>query len=152
MALTAPTVSGYSPFWQLLGDELPYAMSQAQGRSKFAWRSAKLFNRYGTRDARAAIAVLIGAVAGTTATNTYSTVKGAFGPSQTVPVASAITDLGGLRTIETINAINRATSSADVTELKRWFNNTLLEAGITYPTRLGPGGGGKLAGGMSGFL
>ena len=49
----------------------------------------------------------------------------------------ALTALGGNRTIDTATDINRVTTAADVTELKKWFNNALLASGITYPTTVG---------------
>ena len=48
-------------------------------------------------------------------------------------------------------AIGARETAADVTELKRWFTAALMEAGITYPTRAGSGGGGMIRGGMSAF-
>ena len=152
MALTAPTVTGYQPFWVLQGDHSPYAMSQNQGRAKDAYFIARRMRGFPTRDATAALAVLIGAVPGTTATNTFTAVPLPPGPTQTVPQVTGITDLGGLRTATTTTAINRATTAADVTELKRWFSVVLTEAGITYPTRLGSGGGGMIKSGMSSFV
>lgn len=151
MSLTAPTVTGYSGFWNTQGDKTPYSMSQAQGRVKDAWHVSRLFRGYGTKDATAAMAVLLGAAAGTTATGGYTAVPLPPGPQLAVPVVTGITDLGGLRTAVTLNMINRATTAADVTELKRWFTAQLMEAGITYPTRLGSGGGSMIRGGMSAF-
>jgi len=154
MSLNLPLPSGYSGFWNTQGDKAPYNMQLAAGqhRAKAAWNISKFIKGYGTRDAKAALAVLIGAAAGTVATNGFTSVPLPPGPSGTVPVPMGLTDLGGLRNAVTIASYNRTTSNADVNELKRWFSNALLEAGITYPTRLGPGGGSKLTGGMSSFL
>jgi hypothetical protein len=154
MSLNIPVPTGYSGFWQTQGDKQPYSMQIAAGqhRAKGAWLTAKLFNKYGTRDAAAALAVLIGAVAGTTATNGFTSTPNPPGPSATVPTVTGLTDLGGLRTAVTTASYNRTTSTPDVNELKRWFSSALLEEGITYPTRLGPGGGGMIRGGMSSFV
>jgi hypothetical protein len=151
MSLTAPTVTGYSAFWQITGDKAAYSMSQAQGRAKDAWFVARRMRGFPTRDAVGALAQLIGAAPGGVATNSYSSVPNPLGPTQTVPQVTGVGDLGGLRTSVTSNAINRATTAADVTELKRWFSSALVEAGITYPTRLGSGGGSMIRGGMSAF-
>jgi hypothetical protein len=134
MALTAPTVTGYSPFWQNLlspqNGASPYSMSQDKARAKGAYLIAKLMRKGGMRDARGALAALIGAAAGGTATNQYKRVQGQITPT-------AVGDLGGSRDIETVDAINRATTAADITELKKWFAQNLLEAGITYSTAVG---------------
>lgn len=136
MSLTAPTVTGYSPFWQLVGDRTAYSMALAQARAKRAYHISKYTRSMGTRDAIGALAALIGAAAGGTATNQWARVKHP-GANQTVPLPTGIGDFGGNVVIETITAINRATTAADITELKKWFNTALLEAGITYPTATG---------------
>lgn len=138
MALTAPTVTGYSPFWSLTGDRAAYSMVLAQGRLKNAKLISKRIRTMGGRDAIGALAALIGAAAGGTATNTWARVKHP-GANQTVPLPTGITDFSGNRVIETVTAISRATTAADVTELKKWFTTALLEAGVTYPTVLGSG-------------
>ena len=133
MALTAPTVTGWSGFWQLQGDKSLYNMPLAQGREKDSKMVSKFFKNTGTRDAIAAIAVLIGAAPGGTATGTWTQVPNALGPTQSPPQPSGIGDFSGNRNPVTITAINRATTAADVTELKKWFNNALMIAGIAYP-------------------
>lgn len=155
MSLTIPQPTGYSAFWQQVGDKSPYSMqiSAGQHRAKGAWHVSKLFSKYGTRDARAALAVLIGAAAGTVATNGYTSVPLPAGPSAAVPQVTGITDLGGLRNAVTIASYNRTTSTPDVNELKRWFSTALMEQGITQPTALGwTGNAAKLKGGMSSFV
>lgn len=151
MSLNLPVNTGYSPFWQLTGDKGQYQFQFGQQRAKGAWRVAKVFNRYGTRDVQAAINVLIGAVAGTVADARFSQVPTPAGPQAAVPQVTGVGDLGGLRTAVLSSGYNRTTSTPDVNELKRWFNKTLMEQGITYPTRLGPGGGGMIKGGSSAF-
>jgi len=135
--LTAPTVTGWSGFWQMQGDHALYSMSQSQNRFKDSKIIARNIRAAGGRDVTGALAALIGAVAGSTATNQWTQVPHATGPQQAVPQVTGVGDLGGIRTPVTITAINRATTAADVTELKKWFNAALLEAGITYPAFLG---------------
>lgn len=137
MALTAPTVTGYSAFWSTTGDHVAYAMALAQARSKQAKHISKFMKRMGTRDAYAALAALIGAAAGGTATNTWKREQHPAATNTSVPGVTSIGDFGGNINIETVTAISRATTAADVTELKKWFNNALLESGITYPTATG---------------
>lgn len=153
MSLTTPTVTGYSAFWRnILGTSQPgYSMYTGQARSRAAYHIAKLMKNGGTRDATGALAALIGAASGGTATNQYKRRQGPSATSTTVPGTTGVGALGGAIPIETIDAINRATTAADVTELKKWFNNTLLEAGITYPTVSGSGGGGMQTGGTGRF-
>lgn len=142
MALTTPTITGSSQFWSnYLSSNLPQGgmmtMDASKSRAKGAWRIAKIMKQQGMRDARGALAALIGAAAGGTATNTYKQIS-----HPTIP--TAVTAFAGNRGVETITAINRATTAADITELKKWFADALLSAGITYPTVLGP----NIAGGM----
>lgn len=137
MSLTAPTVTGYQPFWQLTGDKTAYSMTVSAARAPQAKAIARWMARRGLGDVRGALAALIGAAAGGTATVTFKQVSAPDGPEQSVPVVTSIGDFGGNRVIDTITQINRATTAADVTELKKWFDNSLLEAGITYPTTSG---------------
>lgn len=137
MALTAPTITGYSPFWQMTGDFAFITESVSQTRAKDAKNISKFMRNTGTRDAIGALAALIGAAAGGTATNQWRRVQHPTGPNQTVPVPTGIADFGGNRVIEVVTAINRVTTAADIVELKKWFNAALLEAGITYPTATG---------------
>ena len=152
MALTAPTISGWSGFWNMTGDEAFVTESLNQTRAKKAWHIAKLMRGTGTRDAAGALAALIGAAAGGTATNQWRHVAPPIGPTLAVPQVTSIGDFGGNRVIEVVTAINRATTAADIAELKKWFTTALLESGITYPTFTGSGGGGMLKGGMSSFV
>jgi hypothetical protein len=135
--LTAPTVTGWSGFWQMQGDHAIYAMSLSQNRFKDSKLIARNIKAAGGRDVIGALAALIGAAAGGTATNQWSEVGVPAGPNSSPPQVTGIADFGGNRPIVTTTAINRATTAADVTELKKWFNNALLEAGITYPAYLG---------------
>lgn len=147
MSLVAPTVTGWSGFWQMNGDLLPYSMSAAQARSGSAYRIARFVHKDENRDAIGALAALIGAAAGGAALNQYRRVQPPAGPSSTVPVPTSIGDFGGSIPVETVSAINRITTAADVTELKKWFSTALLEQGITQPTVAGfTRGGNQIAG------
>lgn len=154
MSLNAVTVAGWSGFWQMEGDMQPYAFQTSQNRANIANVVSKYMNKRSVADARAALAVLIGTVAGTTATATYPRVSSPAGPNASVPRVSGIADLGGNRTIDTVTQINRATTAADITELKKWFDagtNALLESGITYPTVTGVTQGGAQINGVNRF-
>lgn len=148
MALTSPTITGYSGFWQLTGDAQPYNMvnnkNNQRGRSPLERNIAQLFVRNQFRDEVAAFTALIGAAAGGTATATYKREQAPAATSATVPGVTGIADLGGAIPIETVTPINRATTAADVAYLKTLFDNSLLDRGITYPVVSGSGGGGKL--------
>ena len=146
MSLTAPTNSGYSGFWNAVGDRTTYTPTLAQSRAKRAKHISKWMRSTGTRDVIGALAALIGATAGGTATNQWRRIAHP-GANQTVPLPTGIGDFGGNRVIEVVTAINRTTTAADIAELKKWFNASLLEAGITYPTMTGSGGGGKVSNG-----
>lgn len=137
MSLTAPTVTGYSPFWQQTGDHLPYSMSQSAARAKAAKRIAYQFNRRSAGDAQEALLTLLGAAAGGAALKQFKQISAPSGPEATVPAVTSIGDFGGNRTIDTITQIDRVTTAADITELTKWINAALLEAGITYPTASG---------------
>lgn len=138
MAFTAVTYSGFSGFWNLTGDRANYSMSQSQSRAKASKKIAQWMAGRGVRDARAVFNALIGAASGGTASDTFAQIAPPVGPDGTVPGVSSLTGLGGARLINTITTINRATTAADVTELKKWVgNNSLLERGITYPTVAG---------------
>jgi hypothetical protein len=133
------------------GDMQPYAFLTSQNRAVQANIIAKFMNKRSVADARAALAVLIGTVAGTTATATYPQIQGSSGPQAAVPRASSVGDMGGVRPIATVTQINRATTAADITELKKWFSNALLESAITYPTAVGLTQGGNQVGGTGRF-
>lgn len=75
---------------------------------------------------------VLGAAAGGTAAATYPRVQH---PTDE--------EFGGARTVETVTAINRASTAADITALKLIFSDKSKPA--TYPADLsGNGGGGKL--------
>lgn len=149
-----PTVTGYQPFWASIlskqnGDSatsfaFPTA-AQNGGRTPLDSQIARIFKRNTYRGFNALFIELIGASTGGTASASHSQVgapAGSIGNGQ-----SSIGDFGGNRTVETVTDINRATTAADVTWLEKYFNNKLLEAGISYPTVSGSGGSGKLVNG-----
>src|SRR5215475_7719326 len=111
MALTAPTVTGWSGFWQMQGDKSLYNMPLAQGRDKDAKFISKFMKNAGTRDAIAALATLIGAAPGGVATNQWTQVPNPLGPTKNPPQVTGVGDLGGLRNPVTVTAINRATTA-----------------------------------------
>jgi hypothetical protein len=91
------------------------------------------------RDARAAVmTALLGASVGETASASVKQVD------HTVDPVSPVN--GGLRTINTVELVNRATTSADLTAIEGALE--LSSQPTTYATDLsGNGGGGKLANG-----
>lgn len=142
MSLVAPTITGWSGFWAniLVAGQAQggtYNFQGSQNRTTSANRISREMKRGSNRDAIGALAALIGANAGGTATNQYRRRQAPAQPSGATPQATGFSAFGGNIPIELISAINRVTTSADVTELKKWFDNTLLEAGITYPSVLG---------------
>jgi hypothetical protein len=149
MALTNPTVSGYSAFWQVTGDMSPYNLvnnkNSQRGRSALERVIAQWGARNQFRDVAAAFGTLIGAASGTISA-TYKRAQAPTGPDQTTPVVTDITALGGARNIETVTVINRASTAGDIAYLKDLFDNDLLDRSISYPTVSGSGGGGKLGG------
>jgi hypothetical protein len=151
MSLTLATVTGWSGFWQMEGDMRLYAMQTSQNRAQSANVIAKYMNKRSVGDARAALAALIGAAAGETATQTFTQVGNPAANSGTVPTPPTIGEMGGVRPVSTITQINRATTAADVAELKKWFSNALLESSITYPTAVGLTQGGNQVGGTGRF-
>lgn len=70
-----------------------------------------LINRVGMRKERALLDALIGAAAGGTATASRVRVEAVAGGE----------NLGGMRNVETVSLINRATTAADVTDLENFL-------------------------------
>lgn len=154
MAITQPTVTGWSSFWSLTGDGVPYtpiSVSQKGYRSPLERGIARITRRNQLRSLTAVATALIGAAAGGTATASYSRVKAPLLPSAATPQPTFIGEIAGNRTIETQTDMSRVTTSADVTYIKGLFNTALLEANITYPTVQGSGGGGMLVNGAPSF-
>ncbi len=154
MAITLPTVTGYSAFWQTTGDKVPYAMTpiaNGGGRSPLESRLARILARNQLRALNAVWTALTGAAAGGTATSTYKRVAAPVGPDAAAPVPTQIDALGGNRVIETVTAIDRATTAADEAYVKDILDGDLLERTITYPTVSGSGGSGKIVNGVVTF-
>lgn len=154
MAVTNPTVTGYSAFWSTTGDMKAYAPFNNQAptngflgwRSKLEWKIAQLANKQQMREINALFDALLGATAGGTATKTYARVAPAVATNMTTPQTTGVGDLGGNVAIETVTVINRATTAADVTYLKSMFNNDMLMASLSLQSDLsgnGAGMGGK---------
>jgi hypothetical protein len=96
--------------------------------------SKVLFDR-GNRPLRRLLLTLLNNVVGTTATETQTRV-------QAQPSTFAPTDNGGLVPIETVNQLNRATTSADLTNVVAAISRT---PAVTYAVDVsGNGGGGDL--------
>lgn len=154
-----PTVTGYQAFWadvlQNNNDTTAtYAFptaAQNGARVPMDKQLARIFKRNGYRGYNALFTALLGAAAGGTATSTYKDVAAPTGPQATSPVVTSVGDFGGNRVIETVTPVNRATTAADITWLGKYFNDKLLEAGITYPTVSGSGGSGKITNGQIRF-
>lgn len=144
MALTVPTVTGYSAFYELTGDKIPYtptSVAQKGMRSPLERQITKLFRRNQLRDVVAAALALNGAAAGAgTASSTYKRVQVPDGPALSTPQVTNIDDFQGNRSIETVTVINRTTTADDETYIDTLYSTALLEAGITYPTVVGSGG------------
>lgn len=155
MSVTNPTLTGWSGFWQMTGDFNPYApfnnAAPTTGllgwRSKLEWQIAKLADKQQFREIKTLMTALLGAVAGGTATKTYTRV---FGPPNTEGAGpfgqTGVGDLGGLIPMEVVTSINRVTTAADVTYLKSMFNNDMLMRGLSLQSDLsgnGAGFGGK---------
>lgn len=160
MSVRNPTVTGWSSFYQMTGDFLPYApfnnLAPTTGflgwRSKLEWQIAKLLNKNQMREIKALMFGLTGATSGANVTKTYSRVQAPSGPSQATPDVTGVADLGGLVPIETVTVINRNTDANDVTYLKSMMNNDMLMRGLSLQSDLsgnGAGFGGR--GSMLGF-
>lgn len=94
---------------------------------------SKLFFRRGNRKSRALMLALLGSAVGGTATENFTRVQAVQGltdPSQ----------LGGRVAIETVAQINRATTSADLTQMVASMSRTYAPA--TYNADLSGNGGG----------
>jgi hypothetical protein len=96
---------------------------------------SRLFFPQAHKAVKALLIALIGAAPGGTALAQYNRVAG-------VQALTDAYDLGGLVTIETVTAVNRATTAADVTNLKAMFTRSPQPSSY-YPDASGNGGGGK---------
>jgi hypothetical protein len=80
-------------------------LTPISGRSALRRRVAQWMSKKGMYAMREDLRTLDGAVAGTVATKTYTQIQNSV-------------ELGGRRTIETVNLISRATTAQDVTDTK----------------------------------
>lgn len=159
-ALVLPTITGYSPFWANVlttnnGDsattyQFP-PVTQNGARPPMDSQLARILKRNTYRAMNEVFLTLIGAAAGSAAVADHKVVSSPTGPEASVPQVTSIGDFGGNRDIETITDINRNTTAADITWISKFFDNKLLEAGLTYPTVSGSGGGGKITAGVNRF-
>lgn len=90
--------SSYSPLWG--GAYSPVNNNETNRRT-----IAQMLNKIGMQKDRELMRTLLGVAPGSTATKQRSR------------VAHSLSQLGGVRTIETQTLVNRATTSADVTDL-----------------------------------
>lgn len=155
MALTSPTITGYSAFWQITGDSLPYNLvnnkNSQRGRSPQERAISQLLLRNQFRDVAAVWIALTGAASGSNATATYKREAAQTGPDATTPTVTDVGSMGGNRTIETVTVLNRNTTAADVAYLKDFLDGDLVDRSISYPTVSGSGGGGKIVNGVPTF-
>lgn len=137
MTVTVPTVTGWSNFW----GESANAYAMLFSRSSQERNASLALHKSGFRAYRRLMLTLNGTAVGSTATDTYARV--------TAPVGLTETALfGGLRTIETVTSVSRATVTADKTMIDTRIINGLFSQAPTipggYPSDLsGNGGGGK---------
>lgn len=82
----------------------------SRGRGAMRRRAAQALDSLGTLELRARMSALDGVAAGATATKTQTRIE-------------ANSEQGGLRAIETVNLINRATTAGDITEIEATVNS-----------------------------
>jgi hypothetical protein len=124
----------YSGFWNgIFGAN--HALTGAQQRQKRA--ISRIMEKPGNRKLRGLMLALNGAAAGGTATVTHKQIAG---PAST---PTTLTALGGLRTVETVTDVNRATTAADETNIDQIINDKFAPA--SYPAdRSGRRSGGNV--------
>lgn len=100
-------------------------LTQIKGKSPQRRRAAQALSKLGVMDLRARMTALDGVAAGATASKNYSRVV-------------AATELGGVRAVETIALINRATVAADTTLIEHDVNtlSTNTTFGASPPANL----------------
>ncbi len=155
-----PTVTGYQAFWNnvLCNPNVDPAntfafptAAQNGARVPMDKQLARILKRNTYRGMNELFLTLIGAASGSAALAQHKYVDAPTGPSATTPQVTGIGDLGGSRTISTFDDVNRNTTTDDITWISKFFNDKLLEAGITYPTVSGSGGSGKITNGQIRF-
>ena len=115
MAITATVKGGGA-------DVYGAVLTLQRGVSSLAKVNSRLFDQRELRKDRRLMVTLLGAAAGSTATETIKRVQHVTGG-----------EYGGKRTIETINLVNRATTSGDTTDLTNRYL-TYRSRPTTYPT------------------
>ena len=108
-------------FWEQYGNTL----TQVNGDSPLRRRAARDLNHLSVYDLRERMRALNGVAPGGTASKTF-------------PRVLAAVELGGVRAIEQLSLINRATTAADVTEINADINtfSTLTTFGASPPANL----------------
>lgn len=141
MSISAPTVTGFSGFWEYhapTGQAAPYAMRHYRNSTEN--RIAFILGRPGIRGIREIMYTLAGAATGSAASDTNKRIKAPAGLTET-------SAFGGSREIETVTNVSANTAAADLTYMQDLFNRyiNLAPAIASYPTDAsGNGGGGKL--------
>lgn len=136
--IPAPTVTGWSTFWQQIapvGQGAAYALHG--NRSSQERRIAIHLAKPGYRGMRRVIRTLLGAAVGAAATETHSRIVAPAGLTQAA-------SFGGARQIESVTDVNRVTTAADLTYVQGVVDRVYNANPTSYPTDLsGNGGGGK---------
>ncbi len=142
MSISIPTVTGYGGMWETTGgpnaaNAAPYSMLFA--RSAQENRIALKVNTRGFRAVRRVLRTLVASNLGATATDTYVRVTAPNGLTDN-------DDLGGLRAVETVTTVDRATVAGDRTYLiAKILDRHFIANPSSWPADLsGNGGGGKL--------
>jgi hypothetical protein len=133
----SPVVMG-SPTWSLFWGTTPGAYSMLGNESPTERGISRVFARQNERVAKRIILTLLGAAVGGTATETFAQISAPAGLTQA-------SQLGGLRTVDTVTAVNRVTNANDLS-----YTQSLVQRMINTPTianyavdASGNGGGGK---------
>lgn len=140
MSLPAPTVTGYSGFWEQhapAGQGGPYAIYG--NRYHLEQQLARALGKTGFRGHRRILYALLGQATGNAAAETYKRISAPAGITE----ASAH---GGARVIDTITVINRNTTAADLTYAQALLNRVYNQAPTSYPVDPSRNTGGGKAG------
>lgn len=124
--------------WSLFWGTTPGAYSMLGVESPVERGISRVFARQNERVAKRVIFALLGAAVGGTAAETFAQIDAPVG-------LTASAQLGGLRTVNTVTAINRATTAADLTYAQQMLTRMINTPTIAnYATDAsGNGGGGK---------
>lgn len=114
---TGATAAVKGGFWEQNGVA---SLASISGKGANRRAIAQAFDGKGLFASREVLRTLDGAVAGTTATKTYSRVE-------------ANVELGGKRIVESTNLVNRATTAGDVTETKADFLSLSARTTLASP-------------------